>query len=169
MNAIDYALKLETDGKAYYVKQAECTSDPQLKQLFTMLANDEQRHYEIIKGFKDKNYTYRGTYTFKTTRNMFSEMLQDSICFNIEATNLEAYEHAVEMEKESVKLYLDQAKVTKEPSEKEILIKLAAEENKHQIILENLMDFIRKGKDWAESPEFSHLEEWDEITDLDKY
>ncbi len=100
---------------------------------------------------------------------MFSEMLQDSRCFDIEATNLEAYEHAVEMEKESVKLYLDQAKVTKEPSEKEILIKLAAEENKHQIILENLMDFIRKGRDWAESPEFSHLEEWDEITDLDKY
>ncbi len=55
------------------------------------------------------------------------------------------------------------------PSEKEVLIRLAAEENKHQIILENLMDFIRKGKDWAESPEFSHLEEWDEITDLDKY
>lgn len=169
MNAIDYALKLETDGKAYYEKQASCSADPQLKQLFEMLAEDEQRHYEIIKGFKDRNYNYRGTYTFKTTRNMFSEMLNDEKCFEIAATNLDAYEHAVEMEKESVKLYLDQAKVVNDPSEKEILIKLAAEENKHQIILENLMDFIRKGKDWTESPEFSRLEEWDELTDMDKY
>jgi rubrerythrin len=100
---------------------------------------------------------------------MFSEMLIDKKCFEIDATNLEAYEHAVEMEKESVKLYLDQAKQTSEPSEKEILLKLAAEENKHQIILENLMDFVRKGLDWTESPEFSHLEEWDKFTDLDKY
>jgi rubrerythrin len=73
------------------------------------------------------------------------------------------------MEKESIKLYLDQARLTNELSEKEILLKLAAEENKHQIILENLMDFIRKGLDWTESPEFSHLEEWDQFTDLDKY
>ncbi|CCU84520.1 MULTISPECIES: ferritin family protein [Mesotoga] len=169
MNAIDYALKLEKDGEAYYTKQAQCSEDIQLKKLFEMLANDEQRHYEIISGFKDKNYNYKGTYTFKTTRNMFSEMLNDKKCFEIDATNLEAYEHAVEMEKESVKLYLDQAKQTSEPSEKEILLKLAAEENKHQIILENLMDFVRKGLDWTESPEFSHLEEWDKFTDLDKY
>lgn len=169
MNAIDYALKLEKDGEAYYTKQAQCSEDIQLKKLFEMLANDEQRHYEIISGFKDKNYNYKGTYTFKTTRNMFSEMLIDKKCFEIDATNLEAYEHAVEMEKESVKLYLDQAKQTSEPSEKEILLKLAAEENKHQIILENLMDFVRKGLDWTESPEFSHLEEWDKFTDLDKY
>ncbi|HCO70542.1 MAG TPA: Rubrerythrin, partial [Mesotoga infera] len=27
MNAIDYALKLEKDGKAYYTKQAECAKD----------------------------------------------------------------------------------------------------------------------------------------------
>ncbi|HNQ71286.1 ferritin family protein, partial [Mesotoga prima] len=148
---------------------AQCSEDIQLKKLFEMLANDEQRHYEIISGFKDKNYNYKGTYTFKTTRNMFSEMLNDKKCFEIDATNLEAYEHAVEMEKESVKLYLDQAKQTSEPSEKEILLKLAAEENKHQIILENLMDFVRKGLDWTESPEFSHLEEWDKFTDLDKY
>lgn len=169
MNAIDYALKLEKDGKAYYTKQAQCAKDLQLKKLFEMLANDEQRHYEIISGFKDKNYIYKGTYTFKTTRNMFSEMLKDEKCFEVEVTNLDAYEHAVEMEKESVKLYLDQAKLTSEPSEKETLLKLAAEENKHQIILENLMDFIRKGLDWSESPEFSHLEEWDQFTDLDKY
>ncbi len=142
MNAIDYALKLEKDGEAYYTKQAQCSEDIQLKKLFEMLANDEQRHYEIIS---------------------------DKKCFEIDATNLEAYEHAVEMEKESVKLYLDQAKQTSEPSEKEILLKLAAEENKHQIILENLMDFVRKGLDWTESPEFSHLEEWDKFTDLDKY
>ncbi|WP_334103283.1 ferritin family protein, partial [Mesotoga prima] len=161
--------KLEKDGEAYYTKQAQCSEDIQLKKLFEMLANDEQRHYEIISGFKDKNYNYKGTYTFKTTRNMFSEMLNDKKCFEIDATNLEAYEHAVEMEKESVKLYLDQAKQTSEPSEKEILLKLAAEENKHQIILENLMDFVRKGLDWTESPEFSHLEEWDKFTDLDKY
>jgi len=62
MNAIDYALKLEKDGKAYYTKQAQCSEDIQLKKLFEMLANDEQRHYEIISGFKDKNYVFRNAH-----------------------------------------------------------------------------------------------------------
>ncbi len=169
MNSIDYALKLELDGKAYYEKQANLSDDERAKEIFKMLADDEQRHYEIINGFKSKSYRYESTDTFKTTKNIFSEMLDKNEKFNVEISALEVYGKAVEMEKESVKLYSDYAKKTNVAEEKEILEKLAKEEKKHQIVLENLMEFIRKGDEWVESAEFSHLDEYDEFTQRDRY
>lgn len=108
MNAIDYALKMELDGKALYEQQAKNSTDPRLKQLFSMLARDEQRHYEIIEGFKKSSYDYKGTDTFKTTKNMFSEMLDKKQTFKVETNVFDAYRQAIEMEKKSVELYLSE-------------------------------------------------------------
>ncbi len=169
MNAIDYALKMELDGKAFYEKQAEDSKDLRIKQLFTMLAKDEQRHYEIIEGFKNTSYNYKGTETFKTTKNMFSEMLDKKQTFKVETNVFDAYRQAIEMEKKSVNLYSKEAANSKNAYEKSILLKLAEEEKKHQTILENLTEFIRKGDEWVESAEFTHLNEFDEFTQRDKY
>ena len=53
-SAFDLALELEVDGKEYYLQQAEAIDDLQLKQLFTMLAEDEEKHYQIIKSMRDR-------------------------------------------------------------------------------------------------------------------
>lgn len=169
MNAIDYALKMELDGKAFYEKQAKMIDDPRIRQIFGMLASDEQRHYEIISDFKKSSYNYKDTDTFKTTKNLFSEMLRKNENFKVNVNALDVYEQAIEMEKKSVELYLDESKKSNKKGEKEILLKLAEEEQKHQVILENLMEFIRKGDEWVESPEFSHLDEFDKFSKKDKY
>ncbi|MGC9213621.1 ferritin family protein [Athalassotoga sp.] len=169
MNAIDYALKMEIDGKTFYEKQSKESVDPRVKQIFDMLAKDEQRHYDIINGFKKTFYNYKGTDTFKTTKNMFSNMLNKKQTFNVDVNVFEAYQQAIEMEKKSVELYSSEAVKSKNKDEKDMLLKLAEEEKKHQTILENLMDFIRKGDEWVESPEFSHLDEFDKFSKKDKY
>jgi|UniRef100_A0A7V3VSK4 rubrerythrin len=169
MNAIDYALKMELDGKALYEQQAKNSTDPRLKQLFSMLARDEQRHYEIIEGFKKSSYDYKGTDTFKTTKNMFSEMLDKKQTFKVETNVFDAYRQAIEMEKKSVELYLSESTKSKNAQEKSVLLKLAEEEKKHQTILENLTEFVRKGEEWVESAEFTHLDEFDKFTQRDKY
>ncbi len=169
MNAIDYALKMEVDGKTFYEKLSKETNDPRVKQIFDMLAKDEQRHYDIINGFKKTFYNYKGTDTFKTTKNIFSEALKKKQTFGVNVNIFELYQQAIEMEKKSVELYQDEAVKSKNKDEKTVLLKLAEEEKKHQTILENLMEFIRKGEEWVESPEFSHLDEFDKFSGKDKY
>ncbi|WP_161847808.1 ferritin family protein [Athalassotoga saccharophila] len=169
MNAIDYALKMELDGKAFYEKQSKESKDLRIKQIFDMLARDEQRHYDIINDFKKSSYNYKGTDTFKTTKNLFSEMMNKKENFKTDVNVFDIYKQAIEMEKKSVDLYLNEAKKSTNKDEKEILLKLSEEEKKHQTILENLMEFIRKGEEWVESPEFSHLDEFDKFSQRDKY
>lgn len=169
MNSIDYALKLELDGKAYYEKQAELSDDPRVKKIFEMLAGDEERHHKIISGFKSEKYGYKTTDTFKTTKNIFSDMIAKNEKFNVGISTLEVYRKAIEMEEESVRLYSDYAEKAEIPEEKKVLGKLAEEEKKHRVVLENLMEFIRKGDEWVESAEFSSLDEYDEFTQRDGY
>ena len=52
MNIFDFAMKMELDGKAYYQKLAADTTDSGLKSIFSTLASDEQKHYEIILSIK---------------------------------------------------------------------------------------------------------------------
>ena len=52
MNVFDFALKMEVDGKAYYEKLAKKTDQPGLKTIFTRLAEDEQKHYDIFQELK---------------------------------------------------------------------------------------------------------------------
>ena len=52
MNIFDFAMKMEQDGKAYYEKLAAETDIVGLKNIFTSLAVDEQKHYETIQAIK---------------------------------------------------------------------------------------------------------------------
>lgn len=169
MNAIDYALKMELDGKAFYEDESARTGDFRVKQIFNMLARDEQRHYDIINEFKKSVYNYKSTDTFKTTKNIFSDMLNKKQTFKVEIDVFDVYKQAIDMEKKSVELYTNEAIKAKTSDEKTILLKLAEEEKKHQVILENLMEFIRKGDEWVESAEFTHLDEFDKFSQKDKY
>jgi len=52
MNVFDFAMKMEVDGKAYYEKLAKKTDLAGLKTIFTRLAEDEQKHYDIFQELK---------------------------------------------------------------------------------------------------------------------
>ena len=52
MNLFDFAMKMEMDGKAYYEKLATDTPVAGLRTIFTMLAADEQKHYDAVQAMK---------------------------------------------------------------------------------------------------------------------
>ena len=160
MNAYELALKIEDEGRDYYFRQAEKTDDTQLKQLFTMLADDEKRHAEIIRDMQQKDFEYKGTQTFQNTRRIFKERSDGKRPFEVEITRLEAYQHAIELEEKSIELYADLESKASGEKEREVLHKLKKEEQKHTAILDNLIEFIRRPETWVESPEFTHLEEY---------
>lgn len=162
-NACDLALELELEGKQYYLNQADSTDDVELKKLFQMLADDEQKHYDIVKQMKDNNSGASVHVTDKAVaqaKKIFSDKVKAGFTFKTEVNRLEAYEHAIQKEIETCKLYTDLVEQAKTDAEKRLFSRLAKEERGHQIILENLTVLIRHPYDWVESAEFGRMEEY---------
>ena len=58
MNIFDYAMQMEYDGNKFYLDLAEKSKDRGIKSIFTMLAKDEQKHYDTFKVLRDKEDVY---------------------------------------------------------------------------------------------------------------
>jgi rubrerythrin len=161
MNVFDFAMKMELDGKSYYLKLAEGTSIIGLKTIFTMLADDEQKHYDTILDMKE--ITGAGKMADSTalekSQNIFEQLIADKHAIATMGEDLDGYRHAMKIEADSIRFYEKAAE--KEPREdvRKLLLKIAEEEKKHYNIVENIYDFVLKPKYYLAWGEFSNLDE----------
>ena len=162
MNVFDFAMKMELDGKAFYEKLAQKTSVEGLKGIFTMLAADEQKHYEIFQALQGKSQTtgMQDSTTLDEARNVFSQLLAQKNSLGPVTGDLEGYRYAMKLEAESFRLYEDAARREKDEDAKRLLLRIAGEEQKHFNILENVYSFINAPNQYLAWGEFSNLEEF---------
>lgn len=144
MDIYDYAMKMELDGKEFYEKlAAECDSEG-LCKIFSELALDEQKHFDIFRKLKDQESvgSMMNSTALDGAKNVFAEMQADQVNRKQLKTNLDGYRYAMKAEKESADLYLEAA--GKEPNDKvkDLLLQIAVEEQKHLNILENIYEFV---------------------------
>lgn len=160
MNIFDFALKMEMDGKAYYEKLAAETAISGLKSIFTSLAADEQKHYEIIMAIKSgTNLKMADSTVLETAKNLFEEIRADKHIVGSLKKSLEGYQHARKIEADSVRFYEDAAKKEDTPETVQLLIRIANEEKKHFNILDNLYDYVLAPQNFLAWGEFSNLKE----------
>ena len=161
MNMFDFAMKMELDGKAYYEKLAAETTDGGLKSVFTDLAADEQKHYEIIQAIKSGTRPKMADSTvLEKAKNIFEVLMGDMNIVGSLKKTLDGYNHARKLEADSVKLYEDMAKKEDNPETVQLLLKIANEEKKHFNILDNLYDYILAPQNYLAWAEFSNLKEY---------
>ena len=156
MTILEFALQMEKDGKAYYEILAAEAQHPGLQTIFSQLAEDEQKHYELFEKMinNSDNLDMQDTAALATAQNIFSELLAKKEGFKGTAESLAAYQHAMTLEAESVRLYQQAADEETDLKKKNLLQKIAAEEQKHFNILENIYLFISAAEQypaWAES------------------
>ena len=153
-------MKMEQDGEGYYRELAKKSATPGLRNIFTMLANAEVVHYEIFKKMKEnEKVKVADTKILSQVKNVFETMREEE---NLESgiTETELYHKAVEAEKRSREFYLSKAAEVKDAAQKEIFHKIADEEKKHYLILQEIIDFVSRPQTWLENPEWYHLEEY---------
>ncbi len=164
MNIFEFAMKMEEDGREYYLKNAEKTNLPELKKVLTELADDELKHYKIFKALKDKEKAeYREeekTTILSTTKNVFEALKSQGKehVFGGEVRSI--WETAMDIEIKSEKLYRDNANELDDTDQKEIFNKIADEERRHQLVIENVMEFLDRPTQWLENAEWHHLEDY---------
>jgi len=148
--AIETAIKMETDAINYYQEAAARTSHPFGKQMFCGFVKDEKRHLrmlqEIFKGMDVKFEFIRPKDSIKT---VFSEV-KDSMIQRIAALDneLEAITIAMEKEKEGFAYYKASAEKASDPQEKQLFERLAVEENDHYAILNETFEFLDNNGQW---------------------
>ncbi len=160
MDVFEFALKMEMDGKAYYEKLKDETDIIGLKTIFTNLAADEQKHYEIIQSIK-AGYAKPMTDTtvLEEAKNIFEKLMNDKNIVGSMHKSLDGYQHARKIEADSVQFYEDAAKKENNPETRQLLQKIADEEKKHYNIMDNLYDFTLAPQNFLAWGEFSNLKE----------
>ncbi len=160
MDVFDFAMKMELQGKTIYQNLAATTKVPGLKTIYSGLAADEQKHYDIFRGLKEgKTWTMTDSNVLEKARSVFDELLSDKERLVELNEDLEAYRVGLKMEADSVKLYEDMAKKEHDPEMVQLYLKIANEEKKHFNVIDNICDFLMRPKYYLEWREFSNLHE----------
>ena len=165
MNVFDFAMKMEEDGKAYYEKLASQSSLPGLKTIFTRLAEDEQKHYEIFQELKTSESVpaMQDTTIIAEAKNVFEELSKAEEALKGLKGDLEAYQHAMKIESDSFRFYENAASEEKNPVTKKLLTRIAGEEHKHFNVLENIFHFVNAPNQYLAWGEFSNLDEFSQF------
>ena len=163
MNVFEHAMKMEEDGRDYYLDQAKQAKTPVLRRILEELADDESRHYRIFKALRDSQMddaTGFGTAIIATTKNIFDTLKADAASLNAaELGPVSVWEHAREVEKEAEAFYRLKADEENDETKKQALLKIADEEHRHYRALDSVISFLNEPRQWLEDAEWSNLEE----------
>ena len=160
MNVFDFAMKIELQGKAYYETLAASARLPGLNTIFTELAADEQKHYDVLRGLKEgKGWEMADSRVLEHARSVFSALLGNQETLTELQEGLDAYRLALKIEADSVKLYEEMATKEENPETVRLYLTIANEEKKHYNIIDNICDFLLRPRYYLEWREFSNLQE----------
>ncbi len=136
------------------------TNNKGLKNILTMMADSEAKHYNVILDMQknDKTEFSADTEVLTNVKNIFMKMKEEKD-IDVDVSQAEFYKKALKTEADARKFYLERADEEEDSHRKEIFLNLAEEERKHCVLLENMIGFVSQPADWLENPEWYHLDE----------
>ena len=163
MNVFELAMKMEQDGRAFYLEHAGKTNDPALKRVLAELADDELKHYNIFKAMHDRaKVEYKEsekTTIVRTVKNVFEEMRSQNRDYTFPTDASRLWETAREVEKKSEAFYREKANEMTDDNLKKIWNRIADEEHRHWNTIEQVIQFLNRPKQWLADAEWSSMEE----------
>lgn len=167
MNVFEFALQMELDGEKYYRDLAESVNYDDLKKVLEGLAEDEQRHYQIIQLAQKQTVQHlEENPSLKKIQNVFATHKNKEFFTNnneliakLKDEQSDVYRAALVKEKESVELYRKLSEQSEKQEEKKVFETLMQEEEKHVEVIVNIIDMLNNVNDWVEAAEFNHRDD----------
>jgi rubrerythrin len=161
MELLELALSMEYDLKVFYSKQAILNKGNNLHTVFKLLEAEEDKHVEILKSYDDKiilpntdsNILTEVKAIFKGIKDFKSEIKDVP-------SQLDVYRLALTKEEESVRFYQELQDKSVDDQSKQIFGYLIKQEEKHCIIMEELVKLVNRPEEWVESAEFGLREDY---------
>lgn len=164
MDIFKFAMEKEKFSEDYYRQLSGKTSNKGLSNILTMLAEEERRHFNIIRQMQRQapQQQMADTNILSNAREIFQKMRQSAESFSFEITEVELYEKARDIEKQSRQFYLEKSDEATNASHKEIFKSLADEEQKHLTLVQGICDFVARPQWFLENAEMYRFDDYAE-------
>ena len=165
LDALQIAIQMEIDGKEYYLKASQESSNELGKKLLESLATEEDTHrqkfeeiYSAIRSKKAWPTTDFQPDGGKRLRTIFARATE-GMASNIKApkTELDGVQAAIDMENKTYDSYKSQGKNATYDAERGLYEALAAEEREHYLVLLNYYEYLKDPTGWFVSTEHPSL------------
>ncbi|MFC1954925.1 ferritin family protein [Chloroflexota bacterium] len=156
LEALQSAIHMEIDGKEFYLKASQKSSNDMGKKLLNKLALEEDFHrqkFEQIYDAISKEKAWPET-DFKSDggsalRTIFASTLKEgSLDTNAAITELDSVQAAMIMENKTYDFYKSQGKDATYSTERDFYEALAAQEREHYLILLDYYEFLKDPAAW---------------------
>ncbi len=159
MQVFDVAIRMEVEGAAFYRNLAKRATSEGFKEVFTMLAEDEERHKETFEAMKaEANVPPSAADASIRAAKIFTTFVKED--FMKHQSELKLYEEALEIEMKSIEYYTAQLEASSDVAQKRILTKIIEEERRHYDLLDDIIIMVERPESWVENAEFGVREEY---------
>jgi rubrerythrin len=155
LEILKQAILLEKRGKAFYQNVAERTENRAARDVFEMMAAEEQKHIDTLseqfKAYRKEKKFIPGSHDSESS-SVASKVLTEEIKEKISASGFEAaaISAAILMEERAIKLYSESMENTSDPEAKALFEWLARWEREHLGLLIDI-DKTLKEKIWFDN------------------
>lgn len=164
MDIYEFAMQMELDGKAFYEKLAHQTSDENLRQVLVMLAEEEQKHYNIFKGLRAGKgpSVLTGenlhTKTLNAVKNIFVELSGNVQHPSFSTDERSIWAEALKIEEKSEQFYREKAAQESDAHKKNILNIIANEERNHIYLIDSVLTYMKFPDTFSDTAQFKDFQ-----------
>lgn len=161
MDIFAFGMQMEKDGQAYFEEQAGITGDRHIARILTYLAEEEEKHYDILKKFRDGSKEVPKSRLLSDVKNVFQEMKEKNEPFvGVKDTIIDVLRKGMGLEDKSIDFYKTRAEEMDDPDQKDLFMLLKKHEERHYALLDSMIEFYERPFQWLEQAEFSHQDDY---------
>ncbi|WP_017872906.1 ferritin family protein [Candidatus Caldatribacterium saccharofermentans] len=155
----EFALKMEEDGRQFYLSGISRVANPLSKEVLKRLADEELVHIERIQeGFerisKGQQFVFESWGGIrKSTREYFENIFTEAQKHTEKlipptSEELDILQTAMDLESKAHRFYVEKRKEVQEKDVQDFLDFLASEEYRHYNLLFNTYEYLRSPEEW---------------------
>lgn len=152
MDIYEFAMEMEMEGRYHYLKMAEDSTEYSEKTIFTILAEEELRHYQYLSKMANKSWFKVKSDRVEVAEKAFTTMLGTE-SFSGHLLPIDLYAQGIQLEEQSMDFYRKKVMTEGDPAARMLFLKLYFEEKKHKLLLENILEVILEPEMHLESSE----------------
>lgn len=158
MKVLNFAQEVDKSGRLFYEEMASRVDDAGVKTVFHKLADDEvallNRHRMLATHGDSPD-----SEALDERGNVFEHLRRQEECLPV-GNDVAAYRLALDAERDLTKMYWQAANAEANPQVRELIIRVAQDEQRHMEEVESLYEFANAPNTFLAWGEFSNLGEF---------
>ncbi len=159
LDLLQHAIRMEEDGRSYYLEIAGKTSNGLAKSTFSVLADEEAKHRRYFEAYYEAMQQSKGWPDLgamkaesadpaKRAETVFSKAAADKALTPDDVNLTVAYNHAMDLEVKTIAFYQDMVKAAEDARVGEFLEFVIGQEREHLDILTHTLDLLDNPEAW---------------------